>query len=153
MGLENETMEDIFSVTIAFLHASNITFSSLSADESQVDDGNVHLEPYLKLLGLDRDKFNEALCYYTITVGRDSIKKPLSREKAELGLEALNKAAYGALFDYLVQEINKRISYKPRAGERSGKVATIGVLDIFGFEIFKNNSFEQLCINYCNEVS
>ena len=58
---------------------------------------------------------------------------------------ALAKNIYGRLFDWLVKQLNATMYSK------SPKTTIIGVLDIFGFEIFKTNSFEQLCINYCNE--
>lgn len=60
------------------------------------------------------------------------------------------KAIYGKLFNWIVKKINDSISLKMNA--KSGKqLKFIGLLDIFGFEIFKENSFEQLCINYANE--
>jgi myosin heavy subunit len=81
---------------------------------------------------------------------------------ATKGLEALLKATYGALFNYLVSRINDSISFQ-RESDMDGEgsyasnpsldpAASIGVLDIFGFESFQINSFEQLCINYCNEA-
>jgi hypothetical protein len=83
----------------------------------------------------------------------------VSRPKAEKGLEALIKATYGALFTHLVEKINGSIAFKDTTTEDeepidewSKPVASIGVLDIFGFESFMVNSFEQLCINYCNEA-
>ena len=61
--------------------------------------------------------------------------------------DALSKALYGKLFDWLVNRINVAIS----KGAISGPAKHIGVLDIFGFEVFEHNSFEQLCINFANE--
>ncbi len=64
--------------------------------------------------------------------------------------EALMKATYGAAFDFIVAKVNESISsYQPQAQNNS---ASIGVLDIFGFETFESNNFEQICINYTNEV-
>ena len=61
---------------------------------------------------------------------------------------SLAKAVYARLFDWLVQRINSCMVAPSTGG---GELTSIGILDIFGFEIFEKNSFEQLCINYCNE--
>jgi len=63
---------------------------------------------------------------------------------------SIAKRTYKLLFDYLIKIINQTISEKMHA-ERDVETTSIGVLDIFGFEIFKENSFEQLCINFANE--
>ena len=160
MGFEKTEQDNIWSVTCALLHASNLTFNSIkSGDESEIDKTNVHFKPILSLLGLSADDFNRALCYFSIVAGRERHMRSNTKEQAEKGLLALIKATYGALFTYIVKRVNESItvedtSSKGRRGN-SGKLkaaASIGVLDIFGFESFKRNSFEQLCINYCNET-
>ena len=109
-------------------------------------------------MGFTPEALNQALCYFSIKAGKESHTRSLPKLKAEKGLEAFVKAVYGALFDLIVQRINSSITAKSdgkkRGGSQAGKsiAATIGVLDIFGFESFKTNSFEQLCINYCNEA-
>ncbi|PSN48704.1 Myosin heavy chain 95F, partial [Blattella germanica] len=69
---------------------------------------------------------------------------PLKVYEANNARDALAKAVYSNLFDYIVQRINKSIPFKASS-------YYIGVLDIAGFEYFTVNSFEQFCINYCNE--
>jgi myosin-5 len=66
--------------------------------------------------------------------------------------EALMKATYGAAFDFIVTEVNESISAQQTEPQASNTCASIGVLDIFGFETFETNNFEQICINYTNEV-
>ena len=105
----------------------------------------------MDLLGFEVEKFSDALCAFYIKVGKERHRRSQPKEKAEKGLEALIRAICAALFQYLVEEINKSITYKKKRGEE-GIAAFIGVLDIFGFESFKTNSLEQLCINYCNEA-
>ena len=120
------------------------------------------MEPILKLLGVTKENLNQALCYFKIEARGQSYTRAVQKDKAEKGLEALMKATYSAIFDYVVKRINASITVKKKGsrsetgggrrskGGNSGS-AFIGVLDIFGFESFKVNSFEQLCINYCNE--
>lgn len=159
MGFESSEQDDIMTVTCALLHASNLNLSSINAgDESEIDKTNVHLEPLTSLLGISADALNRALCYFSITAGREKHTRSNSKEKAAKGLLALIKATYGALFNYVVKRVNESITVEDtsvrggRGKDLSKAAASIGVLDIFGFESFKSNSFEQLCINYCNET-
>jgi len=66
--------------------------------------------------------------------------------KSTYSRDALAKSVYDRLFSWVIKKINENI-YSKNAGRR----AVIGVLDIYGFEILAKNSFEQFCINYCNE--
>jgi myosin-5 len=152
MGFTDRERLDVFAVTAAILHASNVTFEEVGSEESAVKKANKHLQPACDLLGVTPEDLNEALCYFLITAGGKSIRRPYIVEKAEKGLDALLKAAYAALFTFLVQKVNESIAFKETPETEVRHVANIGVLDIFGFESFATNSFEQLCINYCNEA-
>jgi myosin V len=153
MGIDSRTQDDIFRCTAAFMHASNLTFEEIDDDSCKLDDLNPHLQPTLQLLGLEKDDFEQALCQFEIEAGSTSYTRTINREGAQKGLEALIKSTYGSMFNYIAQSINKKIDFKVNKVERSiSKAAFIGVLDIFGFESFDTNSFEQLCINYCNEA-
>ncbi|KAL3944822.1 MAG: hypothetical protein SGBAC_001087 [Bacillariaceae sp.] len=160
MCFPQEEQGDIFATIAAVLHASNLTFLDYDL-ESALDNENVHLEPVCHLLGVTPEDLNRALCHVTISAGNEAnVQQNLPVEKAVKGLEALLKSTYGTLFTYLVSRINDSISYQREYDEDDNTiynsefdpVAVIGVLDIFGFESFKTNSFEQLCINYCNEA-
>ncbi|KAL3918902.1 MAG: hypothetical protein SGILL_004022, partial [Bacillariaceae sp.] len=164
MNFSAEEQMDVFATTAAILHASNLTFCDMDHSCS-LDDQNVHLEPVCHLLGVSPGDLNQALCHLSIQAGKESqVQQNLSLDQSQKGLEALLKATYGALFSYLVSRINDSISYQedashdengeliPSSSFKSRPSASIGVLDIFGFESFKRNSFEQLCINYCNEA-
>jgi myosin-5 len=90
-----------------------------------------------------------------ISAAGESLRKTLSLLKATKALEALIKATYGAMFKFLVQRINSLIACNKNRINNDGSHSDssyIGLLDIFGFESFDHNSFEQLCINYCNEA-
>ena len=154
MGFEPDTQNDILCCIAGFLHAFNLTFTAPTDESSKVDDSNPHLEPTLRMLGLDKEAFNSAMTEYDIEIGKQTFTKQLTTEGAQKALEAFVKGTYGAMFSYIVNTVNKRIDYKPARGtpKSQGKAASISVLDIFGFESFQLNSFEQLCINYCNEA-
>jgi myosin-5 len=158
MGFSIQEQSDITTVTCALLHPSNLTLTEKRADESEIDRDNSFLPAALSLLGTTEDSLNRALCYFSITAGREKHIRSYSKAQAEKGLLILIKATFGALFTHIVKRVNDSITLK-KTGGRSNRntndksaVASIGVLDIFGFEIFQFNSFEQLCINYCNEA-
>lgn len=97
------------------------------------------------MLGCDVEALSQSLCFKDSTFGiGETITIPLDPVKARDQCDAFAKFVYGALFDYIVFLVNN-ILFRGRVARN------IGVLDIFGFEVFKYNSFEQLCINYCNE--
>jgi myosin-5 len=171
MGFDADRQGDLFGIASAVLHLSNITINPIrGGEECEIDVSNVHLRPVLELLGVTRENLNQAMCYFKIEARGQSYTRAVQKDKAEKGLEALMKATYSAMFDYIVRTINSSITVKKagggvgighggRAGLSRGESsssspgsAVIGVLDIFGFESFRTNSFEQLCINYCNEA-
>jgi myosin V len=153
MGMEGDERQNIFSIVAALLHASNLTFHDDHGDATLADD-NQHLQPACTLLGIPQEDLSEALCYFWIRAQGQMFRRPQTTGNAQKGLEALLKALYGALFTHLVSLINQMISFQetPDSDPKMRPIASIGILDIFGFESFTINSFEQLCINYCNEA-
>ncbi|KAG8225870.1 hypothetical protein J437_LFUL004800 [Ladona fulva] len=111
---------------------------------------NIDLYYYFSngLLGCSCDKLTDALRYRTIEVQRESVKKPLSRDMAIYARDALAKAIYDRLFNWLVARLNASLHVGDGGDQRT---TVMGILDIYGFEIFERNSFEQFCINFCNE--
>jgi myosin-5 len=97
-------------------------------------------------LGATPEKLESSLVTRRIIAGGESITQRLNADQAADGRDALAKAMYAALFDWLVVQINASF-----AKEKGYVLTTISILDIYGFEYFKRNSFEQLCINYANE--
>ncbi|MED6275301.1 Unconventional myosin-Id, partial [Characodon lateralis] len=104
-----------------------------------------------ELLSTKEENVEKALLYRTVATGRDVIEKQHTTQEASYGRDALAKAMYERLFCWIVGRINDIIEVKNYDARVHGKNTVIGVLDIYGFEIFQNNSFEQFCINYCNE--
>lgn len=142
MGFSSEEQSDIIGVCCAVLHLSNVTFLAVTDDHSQVDTSNPALDPMLSLLGLKVDNFNKALTTFSIEVGvakegeAKHFVRSLSRDKAAKGLEALLKATYAALFDFIVDRIRGIIKTSDKI-DHIGPLSHIGVLDIFGFENFE----------------
>ncbi|XP_037958091.1 unconventional myosin-VIIa isoform X2 [Teleopsis dalmanni] len=138
----------IFSLLAAILHLGNMYFKAIvvqNMDAAEVDD-ELNLNRVAKLLGIKKDSLSAALTQRTIFVHGEHVVTSLSKETAIEGRDAFVKSLYGGIFIRIVQRINETIN------KQTGKfVNSIGVLDIFGFENFDNNSFEQLCINYANE--
>lgn len=155
VGFTRNEQFDLFAVTSALLHTSNLTFVGGADDASALDRSNPSLRFAVELLGVDVVALNDALCRTAIEARGETLYKRLSVERAEKAVEALIKTTYGALFAYIVRKINSFITVQRDDENGSGRrrlTASIGVLDIFGFESFDCNSFEQLCINYCNEA-
>uniref|UniRef100_A0A8B9GQM5 Myosin VC n=1 Tax=Amazona collaria TaxID=241587 RepID=A0A8B9GQM5_9PSIT len=104
-----------------------------------------HLNIFCELLDLNSDKMAQWLCHRKIITTSETVIKPMTRPQAVNARDALAKKIYSHLFDLIVERINQALQFP-------GKQHTfIGVLDIYGFETFDVNSFEQFCINYANE--
>lgn len=89
---------------------------------------------------------SNALLLKTREVGKQIIQSPNSKEECQSITISLARALYDRIFNWLVKKLNQTI-----IPLNDASVLTIGLLDIFGFENFTINSFEQLCINFTNE--
>ncbi|XP_018431466.1 PREDICTED: unconventional myosin-Vc [Nanorana parkeri] len=145
LGFNVDFQMDVFKVLAAILHLGNIQIKRVNDDKSSVNKSDKHLQIFCELLDLDPEKVALWLCNRKIATTSDTVIKPMTKHQAEYGKDALAKKIYSHLFDFLIEKINKALRFP-------GKQHTfIGVLDIYGFETFEVNSFEQFCINYANE--
>ncbi|KAK9869439.1 hypothetical protein WA026_003194 [Henosepilachna vigintioctopunctata] len=147
LNFSEEEISNIFQILVSILHLGNLKFKSGNAsntESSEISDSTA-AEKTAKLLGSNRIDLNEALTKKTIFAHSDTVISTLSKEQASESRHAFVKGVYGQLFIKIVEKINLALN-KPKSSSKS-----IGVLDIFGFENFTLNSFEQLCINYANE--
>ncbi|KAM3926425.1 unconventional myosin-Vc [Leptodactylus fuscus] len=145
LGFSVDFQMDIFKVLSAILHLGNVEIKRVSDDRSSVAKNDKHLQIFCELLNLDTEKVAQWLCNRKIVTTSDTVIKPMTKLQSENGRDALAKKIYSHLFDYVIEKINKALQFP-------GKQHTfIGVLDIYGFETFEVNSFEQFCINYANE--
>ncbi|EDQ91661.1 uncharacterized protein MONBRDRAFT_19467 [Monosiga brevicollis MX1] len=145
-GLSGEEKSNVFRISAAVLHIGNISFDDSGDDGTATvaADSQKSLEGVAKMLGLEKDAFSECMCYNFLNIAGNEMKKGKTVEDARFNRNALAKAMYSKLFDWIVARINQCFPF-----DRSENF--IGVLDIAGFEYFQVNSFEQFCINYCNE--
>lgn len=158
MGIDEEEQLDIFEIIAALLHLSNLGFVEQGVDECILNEDNNSLGAALELMGVTFESLEASLCSVVLEAAGERVTKLLGTAQSTKALEALIKATYGALFEYLVKKVNDCITNvveienttSPETTQNE-RAAFIGVLDIFGFESFAVNSFEQLCINYCNE--
>ncbi|CAF1037423.1 unnamed protein product [Rotaria magnacalcarata] len=146
----DEELHDIFRLLAAILHLGNLKFEATTTqnmDTCVVSNPNV-LRTISKLLKLNEHGLSEGLSKRTLLAHGEAVITPLTQEQAVDIRDAFVKGIYGKMFIWIVDKINSTI-YKPK--EAAAYRKSLGILDIFGFENFQRNSFEQLCINYANE--
>ncbi|XP_045809003.1 myosin-9-like isoform X3 [Trifolium pratense] len=148
VGINQKDQEAIFRVVAAILHIGNIDFAIGKEIDSSIpkdDKAKFHLKTAAELLMCDADALEDALCKRVMITPEEVIKRSLDPGCATVSRDGLAKTIYARLFDWLVDKINNSIGQDPNSK------FLIGVLDIYGFESFKLNSFEQFCINFTNE--
>uniref|UniRef100_A0A8B9K289 Osteoclast-stimulating factor 1 n=1 Tax=Astyanax mexicanus TaxID=7994 RepID=A0A8B9K289_ASTMX len=146
IGIPGDCQTQGLQIVAGILHLGNISFIE-AGNYSQVESTDLLAFPAY-LLGIDQSRLQEKLTSRKMDSkwgGKsESINVTLNQEQACYTRDALAKALYARLFDYLVEAINK-------AMQKPIEEFSIGVLDIYGFEIFQRNGFEQFCINFVNE--
>uniref|UniRef100_A0A672LZU1 Unconventional myosin-Id n=1 Tax=Sinocyclocheilus grahami TaxID=75366 RepID=A0A672LZU1_SINGR len=149
IGFTTEEIQTVYKILATILHLGNLKFGS-DGDVTLIENSKL-VSVLGDLLSTKDENVEKALLYRTVATGRDVIDKQHTHQEASYGRDALAKAIYERLFCWIVGRINDVIEVKNYDARVHGKNTVIGVLDIYGFEIFQNNSFEQFCINYCNE--
>ncbi|XP_042297849.1 unconventional myosin-IXb-like [Sceloporus undulatus] len=152
VGFLPATKKQIFSVLSAILYLGNITYKKRAAgrDEGLEVGPPEVLDILSELLKVKREILVEVLTKRKTVTVNDKLILPYSLSEAITARDSMAKSLYSALFDWIVLRINHALLNK-KDMEESVTCLSIGVLDIFGFEDFKTNSFEQFCINYANE--
>ncbi|XP_045872497.1 unconventional myosin-VIIa isoform X2 [Meles meles] len=143
---------EISKLLAAILHLGNLQYEARTFEN--LDACEVLFSPSLataaSLLEVNPPALMNCLTSRTLITRGETVSTPLSREQALDVRDAFVKGIYGRLFVWIVDKINAAI-YKPPSQEVKSSRRSIGLLDIFGFENFAVNSFEQLCINFANE--
>ncbi|XP_058258627.1 myosin-11a isoform X3 [Hemibagrus wyckioides] len=146
MGFTDEERIGILKVVSTVLQLGNIEFKKERNQEQATMPDNTAAQKVCHLSGINVTDFTRAILTPRIKVGREVVQKAQTKEQADFAVEALAKATYERLFRWILARVNKALDKTKRQG-----ASFLGILDIAGFEIFEDNSFEQLCINYTNE--
>ena len=153
LGLTQQEQNQVFSICAAVLHIGNIRFQG-AGSEGETAATTVStpetLQQACTLLGLDSKHVEDAMVTKLLSVNGKTIQKPQSVAQAEEKRDAFSKMTYSCLFLWLVQKVNATLEISSTT-DVTQATGFIGVLDIYGFEVFDTNGFEQLLINYCNE--
>ncbi|OWZ02000.1 Myosin, partial [Phytophthora megakarya] len=175
LGFTDVEQGAIWKILSALLHLGNVMFVASSEDEGEEDSGTAsapcrlastspsslsvqeHLDIVSKLFAVDQDEFVSALTTRKISVGGETFHSNLSLAQCGDARDAMARSLYAFLFQFLVSKVNSaspQVQQSTNPGNKAGTTDTtpcIAVLDIFGFEEFDINQFEQFCINYANE--
>uniref|UniRef100_A0AAR2KFH1 Methyl-CpG binding domain protein 3b n=1 Tax=Pygocentrus nattereri TaxID=42514 RepID=A0AAR2KFH1_PYGNA len=148
LGVQPDQQMELFRILAAVLHLGNVNIqaSGRGGDRSYINGDDRSLVVFSILMGVEGSQMAHWLCHQRLVVGGEMLVKPMSGQQANEARDALAKHIYGQLFAWIVQRLNSALR-----AQREQPKTFIGVLDIYGFETFDRNSFEQFCINYANE--
>lgn len=147
IGVSEAQQNDIFKLLAGLLHLGNVKITA-SRTDSVLAPTEPSLEKSCAILGVDAPEFAKWIVKKQLITRGEKITSNLSQAQAIVVRDSVAKFIYSSLFDWLVEIINRSLATE----EVLNRVKSfIGVLDIYGFEHFAKNSFEQFCINYANE--
>lgn len=152
IGISQSEQYDIWRVVMGILYLGNVWFNPTGKDGAEVADKQV-VEMFAHLIQSDVASCSKSLCFRTISTGTQGRSArvstyacPQNVEGAVYSRDALAKALYSRMFDWIIARINIALGWA-----NDSQYISLGILDIYGFEIFEANGFEQFCINYVNE--
>ncbi|XP_075064113.1 unconventional myosin-Va isoform X3 [Mixophyes fleayi] len=145
LGIGDLYQMGIFRILAGILHLGNVQFKSRDSDSCIIPPKHEPLLIFCDLMGVDYEELSHWLCHRKLVTAAETYIKPISRLQATNARDALSKHIYAYLFNWIVCHVNKSLHTSAKQN------SFIGVLDIYGFETFEINSFEQFCINYANE--
>ncbi|XP_053317883.1 unconventional myosin-Va isoform X4 [Spea bombifrons] len=145
LGIGDLYQMGIFRILAAILHLGNVEIKARDSDSCLIPPKHEPLTIFCDLMGVEYDDMAHWLCHRKLVTAAETYIKPLARLQAVNARDALSKHIYAYLFSWIVSHVNKALLSSEKQN------SFIGVLDIYGFETFEINSFEQFCINYANE--
>ena len=153
VGVEGEKLKMLMRAICIVLQLGNLVFEPDENDEERADISNKEeLEKLATLMGVTQEDIKNSLTLRTVRARNEEYKVPLNAVKAKDSCDAFAKEIYAKAFLWLVRTINDATcAEKNYNGDKDDDFGIIALLDIFGFESFETNRFEQLCINYANE--
>ncbi|KZO95749.1 hypothetical protein CALVIDRAFT_515524 [Calocera viscosa TUFC12733] len=149
VGISIDRQWAVFKILAALLHLGNIKITQ-SRNDAMIDDKDPALTLATRFLGISPVEFKKWIVKKQLTTRNEKIVTSLNGAQATVVRDSVAKFIYACLFEWLVSIVNESLAGED--GEAANRAENfIGVLDIYGFEHFKKNSFEQFCINYANE--
>ncbi|KAA1479202.1 myosin 5 [Dentipellis sp. KUC8613] len=149
IGISVEKQWAVFRLLSALLHLGNVKITAMRSD-STIDDNDPALLLATRFLGIDKAEFKKWTVKKQITTRSEKIVTALNAAQATVVRDSVAKFVYVCLFEWLVAIVNESLAGENGEAEKRAEMF-IGVLDIYGFEHFQKNSFEQFSINYANE--
>ncbi|KKA25976.1 hypothetical protein TD95_002153 [Thielaviopsis punctulata] len=147
IGVDEAQQDEIFKLLAGLLHLGNIKITA-SRNDSVLPPDEPSLVQACSILGVNAAEFSRWVVKKQLVTRGEKIVSNLTQAQAIVVRDSVAKYIYSSVFDWLVEIINRSLATE----EVLGRVNSfIGVLDIYGFEHFAKNSFEQFCINYANE--
>lgn len=147
IGVDESQQSEIFKLLAGLLHLGNVKITA-SRNDSVLAPTEPSLERACAILGVNAAEFARWIVKKQLITRGEKITSNLTQAQAIVVRDSVSKFIYSSLFDWLVDVINRSLATE----EVLNRVSSfIGVLDIYGFEHFAKNSFEQFCINYANE--
>ncbi|XP_026087055.1 unconventional myosin-Va-like isoform X3 [Carassius auratus] len=145
LGVNESYQLGLFQILASILHLGNVEVKDRDSDSSIIPPNNGHLSVFCELMGVTYQDMSHWLCHKKLKTATETYIKPIPKLQAINARDALAKHIYAKLFNWIVDHVNKALHSSVK------QHSFIGVLDIYGFETFEINSFEQFCINYANE--
>jgi len=155
-GFTNQTFLDLMRALCVVLQLGNLTFDNVTDEGGCTITNQSELEKLSLLIGIPQEDIMKAMTTRINTIRGEEVVKKLNPTSAKDGCDALSKEIYALIFGILVRKINEstsppRMNMGEKYNNSSSSFGTISLLDIFGFERFGTNRYEQMCINYANE--
>ncbi|XP_074064785.1 unconventional myosin-Vb isoform X1 [Macrotis lagotis] len=146
LGVRESHQISIFKIIASILHLGNVEIQAeRDGDSCSISSQDEHLMNFCRLLGVEHSQMEHWLCHRKLVTTSETYVKTMSLQQVVNARNALAKHIYAQLFNWIVGHVNKALHTALK------QHSFIGVLDIYGFETFEVNSFEQFCINYANE--
>ncbi|XP_068960428.1 unconventional myosin-Vb isoform X1 [Petaurus breviceps papuanus] len=146
LGVRESHQISIFKIIASILHLGNVEIQAeRDGDSCSISPQDEHLRNFCTLLGVEHSQMQHWLCHRKLVTTSETYVKTMSLQQVVNARNALAKHIYAQMFNWIVGHVNKALHTSLK------QHSFIGVLDIYGFETFEVNSFEQFCINYANE--
>lgn len=151
LGFKDDEVDTVNRVLAAILNLGDLEFGEMVTNDNTDDKARVvdvaPMHRVARLLGVESSELLEALTSNSVVTRGETITRNNTVGEAAAARDAMAKGLYGRLFDWMVNQINMLLVFNRANAEH----LAVGLLDIFGFENFPKNSFEQICINIANE--